>query len=102
MTESKPVASAEQWLGRNSSQRRRLWERLNPRHRKQLRLLARALVLRQSKAQLPDGVRSPEASGLLAALDELERVAARIEKLLRALARKTPPQQESLPHQRPI
>lgn len=75
---ARPTASGEEWLGRNQSGKRRLWEQLNPRHRKALQLLARALVLRQSKAQLPESVRAR----LLAALDELERLAARIERLL--------------------
>lgn len=83
----RPEASAEQWLGRNASSKRRLWERLNPRHRKTLRLLAQALALRQSHARLPD---EPRAK-LLAALEELERLAARIEKLVAAMATRTPP-----------
>jgi anion-transporting ArsA/GET3 family ATPase len=85
--QGKPVASAEQWLGRNASSRQHLWERLNPRHRKQLRLLARALVLRQEKARLPE----PARTKLSAALDELERLANRIEQLLAALTNRTPP-----------
>jgi hypothetical protein len=32
--EARPVESGEQWLGRNATGKRRLWERLNPRHRK--------------------------------------------------------------------
>jgi len=78
----RPVASGEQWLGRHASSPaasgRRLWERLNPRHRKQLRLLAEALALRQSQARLPDELRAK----LLATLGEIERLAARTEKLL--------------------
>jgi hypothetical protein len=85
--QGKPVASAEQWLGHNTSNRRRLWERLNPLHRKQLQLLARALVLHQEKARLPD----PERIKLSSALDELERIAKRIEQLLAALTSRTPP-----------
>ncbi len=85
--EGRPVASAEQWLGHNASNRRRLWERLNPRHRKQLRLLARALVLHQEKARLPEAARAK----LSAALDELERIANRVEQLLAALTNRTPP-----------
>ncbi len=85
-TEGNPVASAEQWLGRNASTRRRLWEQLNPRHRKQLRLLARALVLHQEKARLPEALRVR----LSAALDELERVTNRIEQLLATLTNRTP------------
>jgi hypothetical protein len=74
----RPVASGEEWLGHNRDEKRRLWERLNPRHRKLLRVLARALALRQNKAQLPEPVRAR----LLAALDELERLATRLEQLL--------------------
>ena len=83
----RPVASGEQWLGRNPKAARRLWERLNPPHRRQLRLLAQALVLRQEKARLPEAVRGK----LLAALDELDRLVARIEKLLATVAIRTPP-----------
>ena len=79
-----PVASAEQWLGRNRSDRRQLWERLNPRHRKLLRLLARAFVLHQEKAHLPEETRAR----LAAALDELERLALRIDRLLNSLHRR--------------
>ncbi len=86
-----PVASGEQWLGRHASSPeasgRRLWERLNPRHRKQLRLLARALALRQSQARLPEEVRAR----LAAATEDLERLATRIERLLAKLATRTPP-----------
>lgn len=73
-----PTASGEEWLGRNRGEKRRLWERLNPRHRKLLRVLATALALRQDKAHRPEPVRAR----LLAALDELERLAARVEQLL--------------------
>ncbi len=83
----RPEVSGEQWLGRNASSKRRLWERLNPRHRKLLRQLARALALRQSPARLPEDLRAK----LLLLLDELERLAARIEKLLAAVATRTPP-----------
>jgi len=74
----RPVASGEEWLGRNRGEKRRLWERLNPRHRKLLRVLATALALRQDKAHLAE----PARARLLAAFDELERLAARIEQLL--------------------
>lgn len=81
----RPVECGEQWLGRNQSNRRRLWERLNPRHRKTLRLLVRALVLRQEKARLPD----PLPACLVAAPDELDRRARSIEQLLSAVASRT-------------
>ena len=83
---SQPVASGEQYLGRNASAKRRLWERLNPRHRKTLQLLARALVLRQEQVHLPDDLRAK----LLAALDDLERLASRLERLLAAVSGKAP------------
>ncbi len=83
----RPEISGEQWLGRNASDKRRLWERLNPRYRRTLRLLARAFVLRQSQARLAEPIRTQ----LAAALDELERLAARIEKLLATVATRTPP-----------
>ena len=57
-----PAASGEGWLGRNTSEKRRMWERLNPRHRKELRMLA-----------------------------ELDRVIRRIAAILAELARRTPP-----------
>ncbi len=74
----RPEVSGEQWLRRNAESKHRLWGRLNPRHRKQLRLLAEALALRQSQARLPDELRAK----LLATHGEIERLAARIEKLL--------------------
>ena len=83
--QGKPVASAEQWLGHNTSNRRRLWERLNPLHRKQLQLLARALVLHQEKARMPE----PERIKLSAALGEFERMVNRIEQFFAALTNRT-------------
>lgn len=74
---ARPVESAEQWLGWNRSEKRRLWERLNPRHRRQLQVLARALVLRQSPGKLSD----KERARLAALADELDVLAARMEKL---------------------
>jgi hypothetical protein len=41
----RPAGTGEEWLGRNRSNKRRLWERLNPRSRKQIRVLAKALAL---------------------------------------------------------
>ena len=79
--------SAEAWLGHNRSNRRRLWERLNPRHRKELRMLAEALALQQNHARLPDPLRAR----LDAALAELERLVRRIAAILSEVARRTPP-----------
>jgi len=83
----RPAQSGEAWLGRNRSDRRRLWERLNPRHRRDLRLLAEALALQQTHAQLPE----PARTRLDAALAELERVVRRIAAILMEVARRTPP-----------
>jgi hypothetical protein len=83
----RPAGSGEAWLGRNQSNKRRLWERLNPRHRKELRMLAEALALQQTHARLPE----PARLRLSAALGELERVVRRIAAILAEVARRTPP-----------
>lgn len=83
----RPAESGESWLGRNRSEKRRLWERLNPRHRKELRLLAEALALQQNHAQLPESTRAR----LDAAIAELARLTRRIAVLLAEVARRTPP-----------
>jgi hypothetical protein len=85
--EGRPVQSAEAWLGRNRRGKRQLWERLNPRHRKELRLLAEALALEQTKGRLPESARMRLAT----ALEELERVVRRIAAILTEVARRTPP-----------
>jgi nucleotidyltransferase/DNA polymerase involved in DNA repair len=69
--------------------RRRLWERLNPRHRKDLRALAEALVLQQSHGRLQEPLRFR----LNAALADLERIAEKISAILAEVARRTPPSQ---------
>ncbi len=83
----RPAATGEQWLGRNRSAKRKLWERLNPRNKKQLRLIAEALALQQMHARLPEPLRAK----LSAATAELERLAGRLSALLSEIARKTPP-----------
>ena len=83
----RPAESGESWLGRNRSEKRRLWERLNPRHRKELRMLAEALALQQNHAQLPEAARTR----LGAAIAELGRVTRRIAAILAEVARRTPP-----------
>ena len=82
-----PASSGESWLGHNRSGKRQLWERLNPRHRKELRMLAEALALQQNHARLPESARNR----LDAALAELDRVIRRIASILAELARRTPP-----------
>jgi len=83
----RPAATGEQWLGRNRSAKRKLWERLNPRSRKQLRLIAEALALQQTHARLPENLRARLSS----ASQELERLAGRFGALLAEIARKAPP-----------
>ncbi len=83
----RPEGTGAGWLGQDRGEKRRLWERLNPRHRKQLRVLAEALALRQNGGRLPE----PSSTRLNAAIEELERVVARIGALLQELARRTPP-----------
>jgi hypothetical protein len=83
----RPAQSGEAWLGRNRSDKRRLWEQLNPRHRKELRLLAEALALQQTHARLPEPVRSR----LAAALGEMDRVTRKIAAVLAEVARRTTP-----------
>jgi hypothetical protein len=82
----RPAGTGEEWLGRNRSSKRRLWERLNPRSRKQIHVIAEALALQQTHAQLPEPLRAR----LSAAIDELERQVARIRALLLEVARRTP------------
>ena len=83
----RPAESGEGWLGRNRSEKRRLWERLNPRHRKELRMLAEALAMQQNHAQLPESARNR----LDAAIAELGRVIHRIAAILAEVARQTLP-----------
>ncbi len=83
----RPAGTGEEWLGHNRSTRRRLWERLNPRSRGQIRVLAEALALQQTHAQLPESARAR----LSAAMAELERLVARVRGLLTEVARRTPP-----------
>ena len=86
-TAGRPAGSAEEWLGRNRGEKQRLWERLNPRHRKALRVLAEALAAQQSHARLDDTTRT-KLSQLLA---DVERLANRATVLLAGVARRTRP-----------
>jgi len=83
----RPAGTAEEWLGRNRSSRRRLWERLNPRSRGKIRMIAEALALQQIHAQLPEPLRAR----LSTTINELERLVARTRALLAEVARRTPP-----------
>jgi hypothetical protein len=83
----RPSGSGEEWLGRNRSSKRRPWERLNPLSRKQIRVIAEALALQQTHAQLPEPLRAR----LSATPQELDRLVTRIRALLLEVARRTPP-----------
>ena len=83
----RPAGSGEEWLGRNRRSKRRLWERLNPLSRKQIRIVAEALALQQTHAQLSDPLRAR----LSATIQELDRLVTRIRALLVEVARRTPP-----------
>ena len=83
----RPAGTGEEWLGRNRSSKRRLWERLNPLSRKQIRVIAEALALQQTHAQLPEPLRAR----LSAAAGDVERLASRLRALLAEVARRTPP-----------
>jgi hypothetical protein len=83
----RPAQTGEAWLGRNRSEKRRLWERLNPRHRKELRMLAEALALQQTHGRLPEAARA----NLDSALGDFERLVRRIAAILTEVARRTPP-----------
>ncbi len=83
----RPAGTGEEWLGRNRSSKRRLWERLNPRSRGQIRIIAETLALQQTHAQLPEPLRAR----LSATISEIERLVARTRALLAEVARRTPP-----------
>jgi hypothetical protein len=85
----RPAGTGEEWLGRNRSSKRRLWERLNPRSRRQIRMIAEALALQQTHAQLPEPLRAR----LSVAIGEIERLAGRLRALLAEVARRTPPRE---------
>ena len=83
----RPTGTGEEWLGRNRSAKRRLWERLNPRHRKELRVIAEALAMQQTHANLPEPLRAR----LSESIEQLERLARRMAALLAEVTRRTPP-----------
>src|SRR5437667_7282961 len=83
----RPAGTGEEWLGRNRSSKRRLWERLNPISRKQIRVIAEALALQQTHAQLPEPLRAR----LSAAASEVERLASRLPAVPAEAARRNTP-----------
>jgi hypothetical protein len=83
----RPDRSGAERLGRKGGSKRRLWERLNPLSRKQIRVIAEALAVQQTHAQLPEPLRAR----LSAALQELDRLVTRLGALLAEVARRTPP-----------
>jgi hypothetical protein len=82
----KQPASGRPELRHDRDGRRQLWERLNPRNRKDLRVLAEALALQQKEARVPE----PMRFRLNAALAELDRLLQRIGAILAEVARRTP------------
>jgi type II secretory pathway component PulM len=83
----RPTETGEEWLGRNRSAKRRLWERLNPRHRKELLMIAEALAMQQTHANLPEPLRAR----LSESIEQVERLARRMAALLAEVTRRTPP-----------
>src|SRR5260370_37001831 len=83
----RPAGTGEEWLGRNRSSKRRLWERLNPRSRGQIRMIAEALALQQTHAQLPEPLRVR----LSATMNEFERLVGRMRALQAEGGRRKPP-----------
>jgi hypothetical protein len=82
----RPERTAEDWLGRRQSEKKRLWDRLNPRHRREVRVIAQALALGQVRARLPEEMQVR----LAAILEDLDRLAARTRRLLAELAQRAP------------
>jgi hypothetical protein len=82
-----PTGTGEEWLGRNRSAKRRLWERLNPRHRKELLMIAEVLAMQQTHRNLPEPLRAR----LSDSIEQVERLARRMGALLAEVARRTPP-----------
>src|SRR6266700_836704 len=72
----RPAGTGEEWLGQNRSSKRRLWERLNPRSRGQIRMIAEEQALQQTHAQLPDPLRAR----LSPTINEIERLAVRTQR----------------------
>jgi len=83
----RPTGTGEEWLGRNRSAKRRLWERLNPRHRKELLMIAEVLAMQQTHRNLPEPLRAR----LSDSIEQVERLARRMGALLAEVARRTPP-----------
>ena len=83
----RPAGTGEEWLGQNRSAKRRLWERLNPRHRKELLMIAEALAMQQTHANLPEPLRAR----LSESIEQVERLARRMGTLLAEVTRRTPP-----------
>src|SRR6266404_4806938 len=83
----RPAGSGEEWLGRNLSSQRRLWERLNARSRGQIRMVGRRLALQRTHSKLTEPLRAR----LSATIGEIERLVHPTWALLAEVARRTPP-----------
>ena len=85
---ARPASTGEEWLGRNRSEKRKLWERLNPRSRRQLRILGEVLAAQQTHGQMPDVLRQK----LSAIAADVERLVFRASQLLKSLGKQLPPE----------
>jgi type II secretory pathway component PulM len=83
----RPAGAGEQWLEQTRNRELQFWERLNPRSRGIVRIIAVALALQQTHAQLPEPLRAR----LSAAISEIDRLATRMRALMAEVARQTPP-----------
>ena len=86
----RPAGTGEEWLGRNRSSKRRLWERLNPLSRKQIRVIAEALALQQIVSVEPLGksrfrlvLQIPNQAAIDQSIDGLRTSGISIEELVR-------------------
>jgi hypothetical protein len=84
--QGRPEPTADGWLGRQRSAKKKLWERLNPRHRREVLFIAQALALSQVRARLSEGAQER----LAAILADAERLAARARRFLAELAQGAP------------
>jgi len=86
-TRNRPLRKRRRTARAQPQQQAPAWERLNPLSRKQIRVVAEALALQQTHAQLPEPLRAR----LSAALQELDRLVNRLRALLVEVTRRTPP-----------
>lgn len=81
----------------DAAERRRLWQTLNPLHRKYVYLLARALAARQQKTRFPEQVLRELEEHLEAIQRLLATLAPRLKNISRPQAARTVDSEEFLP-----